>query len=155
MLGGEHPLFIRAPCGAQLPGIVSVSLRYRQILLFSRSVVSDSLRPHGLPHARLPCLITNSRSLLKLMCIELVMPSNHLILCRPLLLLPPSFPASGSLTVSRLFTAGESVLVDPCRLTSHILDWTLRQSFLIPWLRMDLKAEATGSNRWSYRKRPK
>ena len=33
--------------------------------------------------------ITNSRSLLKLMCIESVMPSNHLILCRPLLL-PPS-----------------------------------------------------------------
>ena len=34
--------------------------------------------------------ITNSQSLLKLMCIELVMPSNHLILCHPLLL-PPSF----------------------------------------------------------------
>ena len=33
--------------------------------------------------------ITNSRSLLKLMSIELVMPSSHLILCRPLLLLPP------------------------------------------------------------------
>ena len=32
--------------------------------------------------------ITNSQSLLKLICIELVMPSNHLILCRPLLLLP-------------------------------------------------------------------
>ena len=32
--------------------------------------------------------ITNSRSLLKLMSIELVMPSNHLILCHPLLLLP-------------------------------------------------------------------
>ena len=32
--------------------------------------------------------ITHSRSLLKLMCIELVIPSNHLILCRPLLLLP-------------------------------------------------------------------
>ena len=36
--------------------------------------------------------ITNSRSLLKLMSIELVMPSNHLILCRPLLLLPSIFP---------------------------------------------------------------
>ena len=33
--------------------------------------------------------ITNSRSLLKLMSVELVMPSNHLILCHPLLLLPP------------------------------------------------------------------
>ena len=36
--------------------------------------------------------ITNSRSLLKLMSIESVMPSNHLILCRPLLLLPSVFP---------------------------------------------------------------
>ena len=35
--------------------------------------------------------ITNSRSLLKLMSIESVMPSNHLILCRPLLLLPSIF----------------------------------------------------------------
>ena len=37
--------------------------------------------------------ITNSRSSLKLMSIELVMPSNHLILCRPLLLLPSIFPS--------------------------------------------------------------
>ena len=36
--------------------------------------------------------ITNSRSLPKLMCIESVMPSNHLILCRSLLLLPSIFP---------------------------------------------------------------
>ena len=36
---------------------------------------------------------TNSRSLLKLMSIESVMPSNHLILCRPLLLLPSIFPS--------------------------------------------------------------
>ena len=38
--------------------------------------------------------ITNSRSLPKPMTIELVMPSNHLILCCPLLLLPSSFPSS-------------------------------------------------------------
>ena len=37
--------------------------------------------------------ITNSRSSPKLMCIELVMPSSHLILCRPLLLLPPIPPS--------------------------------------------------------------
>ena len=37
--------------------------------------------------------ITNSRSLLKLMSIELVMPSNHHILCHPLLLLPSIFPS--------------------------------------------------------------
>ena len=49
-------------------------------------MVSDSLRPHGLQHARPPCPSTSSRSLLKLMSIESVMPSNHLILCHSLLL---------------------------------------------------------------------
>ena len=57
---------------------------------FSRSVVSDSLRPHESQHDRPPS-ITNSRISPKLMSIELVMPSNHLILCRPLLLLPSIF----------------------------------------------------------------
>ena len=50
--------------------------------------------------------ITNSQSLFKLMSIESVMPSNHLILCRPLLLLPQSFPAPGSFPMSQLFTSG-------------------------------------------------
>ena len=50
--------------------------------------------------------IANSRSLLKLMSIEPVMPSNRLILCRPLLLLPPIPPASGSSPVSQLFVSG-------------------------------------------------
>ena len=59
---------------------------------FSRSVVSDSLRPHESQHARI-LSITNSRSLLKLMPIKLVMPSSHLILCHPLLLLPPIPPS--------------------------------------------------------------
>ena len=40
-----------------------------------------------------PLFLTNSRSLLKLMSIESVMPSNHLILCHPLLLLPSIFPS--------------------------------------------------------------
>ena len=61
---------------------------------FSHSVVSDSLWPHGLQHARLTSLsITNSRSLPKLKSIESVMPSKHLILCSPLLLLPSIFPS--------------------------------------------------------------
>ena len=59
-----------------------------QSVQLSRSVVSDSLRPHGLQHTRLPYFNTNSQSLLKLMSIESVMPSSHLILCHPLLLLP-------------------------------------------------------------------
>ena len=54
--------------------------------------MSDSLRPHGLQHARPPCpsptlrAYSNSSS-------ESVMPSNHLILCRPLLLPPSIFPS--------------------------------------------------------------
>ena len=40
-----------------------------------------------------PLFITISQSLLKLMSIELMMPSNHLILCHPLLLLPSIFPS--------------------------------------------------------------
>ena len=60
---------------------------------FSHSVLSDSLQPHGLQHCQASLSITNSQSLLKLMSIESVMPSNHLILCH-LLLLPPSiFPS--------------------------------------------------------------
>ena len=60
---------------------------------FSRWVVFESLRSHGLQHPRPPLSITNSQSFFKLMSIELVMPSNHLILCRPLLLLPSIFPS--------------------------------------------------------------
>ena len=52
--------------------------------------------------------ITNSWSLPKLMSVESVMPSNHLILCPPLLLLPSIFPfqASGSFPMSQLFVSG-------------------------------------------------
>ena len=52
---------------------------------FSRSVMSDSATPWIAAH-QASLSITNSRSLPKLMSIEWVMPSNYLILCRPLLL---------------------------------------------------------------------
>ena len=73
-----------------------------QSVQFSRSVVSDSMWPHESQH-QASLSITNSQSLLRLMSIELVMPSNHLILCRPLLL-PPSIFSS-----IRVFSS-ESVL---------------------------------------------
>ena len=59
------------------------------LLLFSKQVMSDSLRPHGLQHARLPCpslspgVYRNSS----------LIPFNHLILSHPLLLLPSIFPS--------------------------------------------------------------
>ena len=52
--------------------------------------------------------ITKSQSLLKLMSIELVIPSNHLILCHPLLLLPLIFPSK------RVFS---------CKLTYKLKEW--------------------------------
>ena len=55
--------------------------------------MSNSLWPHGLQHTRLPLSSTISQNLLKLMSIELVIPSSHLILCHPLRLLPSIFPS--------------------------------------------------------------
>ena len=95
---------------------------------FSRSVVSDSLRPHGLQHSRPPCP-SPTPSLPKLTSIEVVMSSNHLILCRPLLLLPSIFPSI------RIFS-DESVLhirwpkywsfsfrISPSELISFRIEW--------------------------------
>ena len=50
--------------------------------------------------------ITNSQSLLRLMSIESMMPSNHVLLCHPLSSCPQSFPASGSFPVSQFFASG-------------------------------------------------
>ena len=78
------------------------------LLLFTQSVVSNCLQPRGLQHTRLPCLFTISRNLLKLMSIELVIPSNissfvTLFFCLP------SFPASESFPVSWLFSLGQNI----------------------------------------------
>ena len=66
-----------------------VLLKYISSVQFSRSVMSDSATS-WIAARQASLSITNSQSSLKLMSIESVMPSNHLILCRPLLLLPPS-----------------------------------------------------------------
>ena len=55
--------------------------------------MSDSLQPRGLQHARFPCPSPTPRACSNFMTIESVMPSNHLILCHPLLLLPSGFPS--------------------------------------------------------------
>ena len=59
---------------------------------FSRSVISDSLRPHESQHTRPPCPSPTPR-VHSDTSIESVMPSSHLILCCPLLLLPPIPPS--------------------------------------------------------------
>ena len=76
---------------------------------FSRLVMFNSWQPHGLQHTRPPCpsptpgSCPGVMSILKLMSFESMMPSNHLILCCPLLLLPSIF------TSIRVFSI-ESVL---------------------------------------------
>ena len=55
--------------------------------------MSDSLQPHGLQQHQASLSFTVSQSPLKLMSIGSVMPSNHIILCHPLLLLPSIFPS--------------------------------------------------------------
>ena len=80
---------------------------YSLLLLFNRSVVFNSAKPWSAAHQASLCF-TISQSLLKLMSIESVMPSNHLILCCPLLLLPSVFPSI------RVFS-NELVLVLPIR----------------------------------------
>ena len=63
-----------------------------QSVQFSCSVMSDSATPWTPAH-QASLSITNSQSLFKLMSIESVMPSNHLILRHPLLLPPSIFPS--------------------------------------------------------------
>ena len=70
--------------------------------------------------------ITNSRSLLKLMSIEPVMPSNYLTLCCPLLFLPLIFPSIRVFPVSQFFTScGQSIEASASAsvLPTNIQDW--------------------------------
>ena len=66
---------------------------------FRRSVVSNFVTPWTSAH-QASLIITNSWSMLNLLSIKLVMPSNHLILCHPLLLPPSTFPSI------RVFSSG-------------------------------------------------
>ena len=74
-------------------------------------------------------LYINLGSLLKLMSIELVMPSNHLILCHPPFLLQ-SFPASESFSMSQFSPWVSKVL----ELQHQCLKWIFRTDFLLDWL---------------------
>ena len=75
----------------QKPNLTPDFLNFKDLssIQFSRSVMSDSLRPHESQHARSPCPsptpgVHSDSS---------VMPSSHLILCHPLFLLPPISPS--------------------------------------------------------------
>ena len=85
--------------------------------------MSDSLQPHGLQPISLPCP-SLSWSLLKLMCIELVMPFKHLILYCPFSSCPQSFLVLGSSPKSFLFASGGlSIGASASVLPMNILVW--------------------------------
>ena len=80
--------------------------------------MSNSLWPHELQHTRLLCP-SLSPGVCSNSCPELVMPSNHLILCCPLLL-----PSSGSFPMSQLFTlGGQSMRASASVLPMNIQGW--------------------------------
>ena len=94
-------------------------------MLFSCSVVLNSA-------SQASPSFTVSRSLLKLPSIELVMPSNHLILCCPFSCLQ-SFPASASFSVSQFFTSGgQSIGVSA---SASVLPMNILNILKIFWLR--------------------
>ena len=71
---------------------INLSSQYQFSSVQSLSRVRLFATP-GIAACQASLSVTNSQSSLKLMSIELVMPSSHLILCRPLLLLPPIPPS--------------------------------------------------------------
>ena len=73
--------------------------------------------------------ITNSQSYLKLKSVNSVMPSNHLILCCPLLFLPPIVPASGYLPMSQLFASDGQNIVPSA--SASVLATTTQDWFLL------------------------
>ena len=76
------------------------------VVVFSHSVMFNFLGPHGLQHTRPLCLSPHPE-VPKFMFIASVMPSSHLILWCPLLLLPSIFPSVKDFTVSRLFASDD------------------------------------------------
>ena len=97
---------------------------------FSRSVVSNSATPWTSAH-RASLSITDSWSPTKPMSIESVMPSNHLILCHRLLLLPSMFPSIRVFQTSQLFTSGgQSIGVSA---STSVLPMNIQDWFPLEW----------------------
>ena len=113
--------FIRSSC-LTTSGII-VTGAQSTVAVQSLSRVWLFVTPRTVAHqASLP--FTISLSLLRLISIESVMPSNHLILCDPILLLPSVFPASGSFPMSQLFaSSGQSIEASASVLPMNILGW--------------------------------
>ena len=103
---------------------ISISIQFKSVQSFSRVWLFAT---PWIAARQAPLSITNSRSLPKLMSIELVMPSKHLILCCPFSSCSQSFPVSGSFQTSQLFTSGSQstgVSASTSALPMNTQDWS-------------------------------
>ena len=92
---------------------------------FSYSIVSDSLRPHGLQHTRLPCPLRTLRPWSN-SCPLSQWYHPTIILCRPFLFCLQSFPASGSFPMSEFYASGSQSIgasASASVLPMNIQDW--------------------------------
>ena len=125
--GGEGTIKMR------LWGIKDLRYLSHVSVQFNCSVVSDSLRHHRLQHTRLPCPSPTPRGCSNSCPLSPVMPSNHVILCHPLLLPPSIFPSI------RVFS-NESVIpirwakVLEFQLQHQSFQWIFRDDFPYDWL---------------------
>ena len=110
--------------------MVNMYLAFFSSVQFSRSVVSNSATP-WITACQASLSITNSQSSLKLMYIESVMPSSHLILCHPLLLSPPIPPSIRvfSFLKNKFFFNYFTILYWFC----HTLTWIRRRCTWVPY----------------------
>ena len=114
--------------GLTCSGIMAECLQFSSVQLLSR--VRLFATPWTAAHQS-SLSITNSQSLPKLMSIELVMPSNHLILCRPLLLPPSILPSIRVFSLSQLFASGgQSIGVSA---STSVLPMNTQDCFPLGW----------------------
>ena len=88
-----------------------------------------TLQPRGLQHTRLPCPPLSPR-VCKFMSIEIVMPSNHLIFCHPLLLLPSVFASIRVYSSESCSSLQQVAKVLTLQLQHLSFQWTFRVDFL-------------------------
>ena len=107
-----------------MSGSMLKTLSQLQSVPSNGSVNSDSLRPYCLQHIRLHCPSPTPRACLKFKPFKMMMPSNHLILCRPLLLWPSIFPCLRVFSNEPVFASdGQSIGASALVLPMNIQDW--------------------------------
>ena len=124
------PIIYDITLKGQQPSLGNYQSKFSSVQLLSR--VQLFVTPWAAEcQASLP--ITNSWSLLKFMPIKSVMPSKHLILCHPLLLLPSIFPSIRVFPMSQFFASGDQIVAASGSAISPSNEYSGLLSFRIDW----------------------